>query len=333
MEIGYKYNSLTKSDKNKVEGNNPNESRENIDTKKNVGDNNSSIKTNINIIKAESINDIKKEKILDKEKSLEKIKDKNNNYLNLKRRIKSRYIIKKIFLNLNDKKKLILIRYNKFYKELLGINIELYKKISGTLKIGEANGYGKEYNLSYLYIKFKGYYKNQKRNGKGKEYYDNGKLKFEGEYINGIKNGKGIEYDYNANIIFVGEYKDGKKWNGKIKEINNGNLIFEGEYLEGKKIGIEYDNSGNIIFEGEYLDEKRWNGVFQNKENNCSFIIKNGNGKVKEYSKYGLLIFEGEYLNGVRWNGKLKEYSGFYKEDDWFHGRNVIKKSKNMRIN
>ena len=38
------------------------------------------------------------------------------------------------------------------------------------------------------------------------------------------------------------------------------------------------------------------------------YIIKNGNGKVKEYYDNGKLKFEGEYLNGKR-NGKGKEYN------------------------
>ena len=38
------------------------------------------------------------------------------------------------------------------------------------------------------------------------------------------------------------------------------------------------------------------------------FILKNGNGKVKEYNYKGKLEFEGEYLNGKR-NGKGKEYN------------------------
>ena len=69
-------------------------------------------------------------------------KDNNTNYSNLRKIMKSQFIIKKIFLNLNDKRKIFMIRYNKFYNKLLGVNIELYKKISGALRIGESNGYG-----------------------------------------------------------------------------------------------------------------------------------------------------------------------------------------------
>ena len=79
--------------------------------------------------------------------------------------------------------------------------------------------------------------------------------------------------------------------------------------MDGIKIGKEYYIDDKVLFEGEYLDEKRWNGKLYNKENDCFFLIKNGNGIVKEYNKYGDLIFEGEYLNGKLWNGILKEYS------------------------
>ena len=224
--------------------------------------------------------------------------------------MKSKYIIKRIFQNLNEKEKLLLIRYNKFYKKLLGIDIEHYKKISGKIKIGESNGYCKVYDIDSLSLKFEGFYKNGKKNGEGKEYiYD--RLRFEGEYKNGKRNGKGIEYNHDGKLVFEGEYIDGKKWKGKIKEYDNSSedLIFEGEYLNGKKIGKEYDQVGKIKFEGEYLDEKRWNGVIYNANNNSLFRIKNGNGKVEEYNENGELLFEGEYLNGKRWNGKLKKYS------------------------
>ena len=40
-----------------------------------------------------------------------------------------------------------MMKYNKFYFDLLGITIEEYKKLSGKIKIGGINGYGKEYEL------------------------------------------------------------------------------------------------------------------------------------------------------------------------------------------
>ena len=86
-----------------------------------------------------------------------------------------------------------MVRYNKFYTRLLGITIEQYKNLSGRIKIGGINGYGKEYELKYIDLIFKGFYLNGKRNGKGKEYYvgngyyDSDHLIFEGEYLKGKK--------------------------------------------------------------------------------------------------------------------------------------------------
>ena len=206
-----------------------------------------------------------------------------NTNVNLKKGIKSEYILKIILYNLDEKKKLYLVRYNKFYTRLLGITTEQYKNLSGRIKIGGINGYGKEYELKYMHLIFKGFYLNGKRHGKGKEYdvgngyYGRDHLIFEGEYLKGKKNGRGIEYNDEGRVIFEGEYLDGKRWDGilcinnstfeikdgkgKIEEYNErGNLIFKGEYFNGIKRGKEYNDNGNCIFEGEYLNEKRWNG-------------------------------------------------------------------------
>ena len=125
------------------------------------------VNTNIGIIKGEKMENTKSlnkdNENNNKIKSMEK--EEENNCLNLKK-VKSKYIIKYIFENLNEKKKLLFIRYNKFYTELLDINIESYKKVSGRIKIGEVNGYGKEYDLKSLALKYKGFYMNGKRNGK-----------------------------------------------------------------------------------------------------------------------------------------------------------------------
>ena len=58
--------------------------------------------------------------------------------------------------------------------------------MSGRIKIGEKNGFGKEYELNKMTLVFKGYYLNGKKNGKGKE-YKNDILIFEGEFLNGEK--------------------------------------------------------------------------------------------------------------------------------------------------
>ena len=261
---------------------------------------------------------------------LDKKEENIDSSINLKLSVKSKHILKIIFSNLDKKKKLLLIKYNKKYHNYMNINIEDYKKISGKIKIGGINDYGKEYDLNKLTLKFEGYYKNGKKNGKGKE-FDENKI-FEGEYINGIRNGKGFEYNNNKRILFVGEYLNGKKWKGIIKEYydDSNQIKFDGEYLNGNKIGKEYNINGYLIFEGEYLENKKWNGKIYNN-NGIIFEIKNGNGKVKEYDEYGALlfegeyingdkngkeydkklgklIFEGEYLNGEKWNGKIKEY-------------------------
>ena len=105
--------------------------------------------------------------------------------INLKRTVKSFYIIKDIFSLLSEKKKLEIIEYNKKLKELLGITLENYKKLSGKYIIGKRNGKGEEYTLDSNIKIFEGKYLNGKRNGKGKEYNDKGDIIFEGEYLNG----------------------------------------------------------------------------------------------------------------------------------------------------
>ena len=101
--------------------------------------------------------------------------------------IRSPYIMENIFLYLKDQQKLNLIIYNKQMQKKFGVDIEVYKNISGKYKIGEKNGKGKEYDLKTNKLIFEGEYLNGKKNGKGKEYNDKGSLKFEGEYLNGKK--------------------------------------------------------------------------------------------------------------------------------------------------
>ena len=131
--------------------------------------------------------------------------------------IKSSYIIKGIFLFLNDKQKLNMIIYNKQLQKILGVDIKVYKVVSGKYKIGEKNGKGREYTLNGDKLVFEGEYLNGERNGKGKVYCDFGTLIFEGEYLNGKRNGKGKEYNYNGTLEFEGEYLNGER-NGKGKE-------------------------------------------------------------------------------------------------------------------
>ena len=113
---------------------------------------------------------------------------------------KKNFIFKKLFLYIQEIKKLEVIRYNRYIQNMLNIGLINYKIKSGKYKIGEKNGNGKEYNFKNKLI-FEGEYLNGKRNGKGKEYNSNDELIFEGEYKNGIKlSGKG--YDSKGNILY-----------------------------------------------------------------------------------------------------------------------------------
>ena len=114
--------------------------------------------------------------------------------------IKSPFIIKDIFSLLNENKKLNIIIYNKKLQNLLEVDIERYKNISGRFIEGEKNGKGKEYELKTNILLFEGEYLKWKRNGKGKEYYYNGKLLYEGEYLNGK------EMEKEKNIIIIVNY-------------------------------------------------------------------------------------------------------------------------------
>jgi len=175
-------------------------------------------------------------------------KDNDNEYINLKKLIRSNYILKKILSFLDEKKKLIMIKYNKRFTKYLDITIGQYKKISGRLKIDGINGYGKEYNLETMDLIFKGIYLNGKKKGKGKEYLKC-ELIFVGEYLNGKRNGKGLEFNKYERVIFEGEYLKGKRWNG---------IIYKDKYKfiikNGKGILREYHDNGKLKFEGEYIN-------------------------------------------------------------------------------
>ena len=58
--------------------------------------------------------------------------------------IQSSDVIKDIFSMIFEKTKLSLVIYNKNLQEILGLNIEDYKKISGRYIIIDDNGNGKE---------------------------------------------------------------------------------------------------------------------------------------------------------------------------------------------
>ena len=277
-----------------------------------------------NVIK--KLNDIKPK--ISETKEI-KITDSIKEHEDILRNVKSNYVFKSIFSFIEEKRKLIILKYNKFYHKQLNKTIDDYKNISGRYKKDGINGSGTEYLLDKKILVFKGEYLNGKRNGYGRE-FENYKMIFEGEYINGKRNGEGKEY-IDRNLVFQGEYLNGKR-NGEGKEYIDGNLVFKGNYLDGKRNGYgreykynkllfegnylngkkngnakKYYDNGKLKFEGNYLNGKKWNGKIYGK--NCKDVseLKDGKGTIKKYDGTGNLKFEGEYLNGEK-NGKGKEY-------------------------
>ena len=108
-------------------------------------------------------------------------------------KIKSNFIIKKIFSICNEKDKLKLVKYNKNLQNKIGIKLINYKLFTGIYIEYESKEKGKEYFGYDGKLRFKGKYFNGKRNGRGKEYNNDDILIFEGEYLNGEKNGQGKE--------------------------------------------------------------------------------------------------------------------------------------------
>ena len=101
--------------------------------------------------------------------SIAKVEIKEKEKILSAKNIKSPFIYKKILLNLNEKKRLNIIMYNKQYQKLFGINIQDYKNLCLRIVKGERNGKGEEYNKEGKLV-FKGEYLKGKRNGKGEEY-------------------------------------------------------------------------------------------------------------------------------------------------------------------
>ena len=260
-------------------------------------------------------------------------------------KIKSKYILKIVIMNLCDKAKFKLIMVNKkmFNKLNLNLNLLDYKIVSGKYFIGQKNGMGKEYSSIDNALLYEGEYIDGKKCGYGKEYNLLGKLIFDGKYINGKKNGRGKEYFNDGKIKFEGIYFFGTKYNGKgydktnklIYEIKDGNgyiyeldnfgyLIYEGEYLNGKKNGKgkEYYYKDKIKFQGIYLNDIKMNGIGYDINNEAIYEIKEGKGHIKEYDYFGNLQYEGEYLYGEI-NGYVKEYNNhtIIYEGDYANGK------------
>ena len=76
-----------------------------------------------------------------------KIEDKIDKSISLIKLVKSIYIIKRTLLNLDEKKKLDILKYNKDFQKQMGFDIEYYKNISGKCKIQEKNGNAIIYEL------------------------------------------------------------------------------------------------------------------------------------------------------------------------------------------
>ena len=238
----------------------------------------------------------------------------------------SKYFFEMIFSNIDERRKLKIVQYNKKLQNKLNININNFIFFSQRIIEYHSNNYANEINRNLNSIVFKGNYANGKRNGEGNE-FNLADLTFNGEYLNGKRNGEGKEYYKDKKIKFKGQYLNGKRWNGigydingeKIYEIHNGKgkikeydfsgeLIFEGEYLNGEKNGQgkEYF-SEKLIFEGEYYHNLRWNGKVYSY--GTIYELKNGCGYIeeeKEEEDYQI-FFEGQYINGNK-NGKGKEY-------------------------
>ena len=209
------------------------------------------------------------------------------------KKIKSSFILQKIFSILNYNRKLNIIMNNKKIQRKLGINIIDIIRFSGRYK-EEKDGKTKEFSIDKDKLVFEGQYANRKRNGYGKEYNEEGELLFEGEYLNGKRwTGNANEYDEDTGkLIFEIEYLNGERWTGKIKIID--------------------DEEGDFILYMEKIDVKYLNGenFYKITDINGKIIqdLTNYNGLVKEYYEDNWLKFEGEFLNGKR-NGKGKEYN------------------------
>ena len=208
--------------------------------------------------------------------------------------IKSSYITKIVFDFLDERRKLILVKFSKTLQNKIDISTINYQLFITSYFEKIDYSKGKEYNLYTNKLIYEGGYKNGKRNGKGIEYDNNEKKIFEGNYLNGKRNGRGIEINAIFNRLFEGEYKNGKR-NGRGKEYYSSN---------SKHIN---DGEEKIKFEGEYLNGKRWTGKGYDFNKKLLYEIKNGNGFIKEYNDNKQLIYEGNYLNGDK-NGKGKEY-------------------------
>ena len=101
--------------------------------------------------------------------------EENENKINLIKFLKAKSNLYQLFSLIYYRKKLNILKYNKYLLNKLNISLEDFKISSRRYIIGD-------------------------RNGKGKEYLSNSNiLIYEGEYLSGLKNGKGKEYESYGN--------------------------------------------------------------------------------------------------------------------------------------
>ena len=70
------------------------------------------------------------------------------------RKIESSFILKKIFMNINYRLQLNLIRYNKRIQKKIELNIVDYRRLSGKYRILYEDGKMEEYDSIMLWIIF-----------------------------------------------------------------------------------------------------------------------------------------------------------------------------------
>ena len=136
------------------------------------------------------------------------------------KKLKTAFFYKNIFININEKRKLSLIKYNKSLQKHLNIKLINYILLSGKYIEYITKEEIKIYDAFSDNLIFEGNY----FNGKGKEYNYFGQVIFEGEYLNGNRNGQGKEYYIDGSVKLEGEFLKGKKWNIK-KCDENGNVL------------------------------------------------------------------------------------------------------------
>ena len=92
--------------------------------------------------------------------------------------IKSPQIFKNIFSFVEENKKLILVKHNKYIQNKINISLLNYKLFSVKYIIYDINGNGKIYDSKSNQLISEGKYLNDIKIGKRKKYYKDGKLKF-----------------------------------------------------------------------------------------------------------------------------------------------------------